>query len=276
MIESPGEVLRRHGLSARKSWGQHFLRAQHVHDAIVRASGAAPGQRVVEIGAGLGTLTSQLLATGAEVWAIERDRDLCEVLRKELGDAPNFRLVEADAVKFDYGTAADDAHPRPAIVGNLPYQLTGPLLFALLEHNERTGPWIVMVQLEVASRLAASPGNKVYGGVTIAIGRQRAVSPIVRVPPGAFLPPPKVESAVIRLDPRPQPLGVPVEDARFLGLVRTAFQQRRKTIANALTPLGPRDDVLQWCEAAGVDPSLRPERLTIEQFTALARARDGE
>ncbi len=276
MIESPAEVLRRHGLSARKSWGQHFLRAQHVHDAIVRASAAGPGTRVIEIGAGLGTLTSQLLDTGAEVWAIERDRDLCEVLRKELGERENFRLVEADAVRFDYASAADEQHPRPVVVGNLPYQLTGPLLFALLEHHERTGPWVVMVQLEVAQRLAAAPGSKVYGGVTIAIGRQRSVTSVVRVPPGAFLPPPKVDSAVIRLDARPQPLGVPVEDRRFLALVRAAFQQRRKTIANALTSLGPRDDVLQWCEAASVDPSLRPERLTIEQFTALARARDGE
>jgi 16S rRNA (adenine1518-N6/adenine1519-N6)-dimethyltransferase len=276
VIASPGEVLRRYGLSARKSWGQHFLVSPSVHDAIVRASEAAPGRRVVEIGAGLGTLTAQLLATGAEVWAIERDRDLCEVLRRELAEAPNLRLVEADAVAFDYGSAADDAHPRPVVVGNLPYQLTGPLLFALLEHHDRTGPWVVMVQAEVAQRLAAAPGSKTYGGVTIAIGRLRSVTPVVRVPPGAFLPPPKVDSAVIRLDPRPEPRGVPVEDRRFLALVRTAFQQRRKTIANALSPLGPRDDIRHWCEAAGVDPSMRPERLTIEQFTMLARARDGE
>jgi 16S rRNA (adenine1518-N6/adenine1519-N6)-dimethyltransferase len=276
VIEPPRDVLRRHGLSPRKSWGQHFLRSQSVHDAIVRASGAGPGARIVEIGAGLGTLTAELLATGAEVWAIERDRDLCEVLRQELGDAPGFRLFEADAVAFDYGSTADDAHPRPSVVGNLPYQLTGPLLFALLEHHEHTGPWVLMVQAEVASRLAASPGSKVYGGVTIAIGRQRSVTPVCRVPPGAFLPPPRVDSAVIRLDPRPQPRGVPVEDRRFLELVRTAFQQRRKTIANALGSFGPREDVLRWCAAAGVDPSLRPERLTVEHFTALARARDLE
>ena len=276
MIEAPGDVLRRHGLSARKSWGQHFLRSQHVHDAIVQASGAAPGQRVIEIGAGLGTLTSQLLATGAEVWAIERDRDLCEVLRKEFADAPALRLHEADAVRFDYASASDAAHPRPTVVGNLPYQITGPLLFALLEHHDRTGPWIVMVQAEVAQRLTAAPGSKIYGGVTIAMSRLRSISLVVKVPPGAFLPPPKVDSAVIRLDPRPEPRGVPVEDRRFLAFVRTAFQQRRKTIANALTPLAPREDVLRWCEAAGVDPQLRPERLTVEQFTMMARARDGE
>ena len=225
MIEAPGDVLRRHGLSARKSWGQHFLRSQHVHDAIVQASGAAPGQRVIEIGAGLGTLTSQLLATGAEVWAIERDRDLCEVLRKEFADAPALRLHEADAVRFDYASASDAAHPRPTVVGNLPYQITGPLLFALLEHHDRTGPWIVMVQAEVAQRLTAAPGSKIYGGVTIAMSRLRSISLVVKVPPGAFLPPPKVDSAVIRLDPRPEPRGVPVEDRRFLAFVRTAFQQ---------------------------------------------------
>lgn len=276
MIDPPGDVLRRHGLWARKSWGQHFLVAQNVHDAIVRASGAAAGRRVVEIGAGVGTLTGELLAAGAHVWAIERDRDLCDVLRKEFEGHDRLRLIEADAVKFDYGLASDPEHPRPTIVGNLPYQLTGPLLYALLEHHESTGAWIVMVQKEVADRLCAPPGSKVYGGVTIGMTRLRAVSEVVRAPPGAFLPPPKVQSAVLLLEPRVQPRGVPVDGVRFLELVRSAFQQRRKTIANALSSLAPRSDVMLWCEAAGVDPGLRPERLSVEDFTGLARARDGE
>jgi 16S rRNA (adenine1518-N6/adenine1519-N6)-dimethyltransferase len=124
------ELLRRHGLHARHSWGQNFLHAIEVHDAIVRASGAGPGMRVVEIGAGLGTLTDRLLTTGAEVWAIERDRDLCEVLRAELGDRPNFVLHEADAVRFDYASATGGSRCRRRSWATLPYQLTGPLLFA--------------------------------------------------------------------------------------------------------------------------------------------------
>lgn len=275
MIDSPREVMRRHGLSARKSWGQNFLHAMEVHRAIAVASGAAPGVRVVEIGAGLGTLTAHLLAAGAEVWAIERDRDLCEVLRKEFAGASGLTLHEADAVKFDYASAADEEHPRPPIVGNLPYHLTGPLLFALLRCDAVTGPWVVMVQKEVADRLCAPVGTKAYGGITIGLSRVRAIRKVVSVPPGAFMPPPRVDSAVIRLDPRPEPRGTVGDPDGFLHLVRTAFQMRRKTLHNALSPLGSKSAVAQWCEQAGVDPKLRPERLTPEDFAALQRAREG-
>jgi 16S rRNA (adenine1518-N6/adenine1519-N6)-dimethyltransferase len=275
-IASPAEVLRRHGLSARKSWGQNFLHAMEVHRAIAAASGAGPGVRVVEIGAGLGTLTAHLLATGAEVWAIERDRDLCEVLRKELGAEERLTLFEADAVKFAYERAADEQHPRPAIVGNLPYHLTGALLFALLEHHDVTGPWVVMVQREVADRLCAPPGSRTYGGITVGLSRVRAITRVVAVPPGAFVPAPRVSSAVIRLDPRTKPRGE-VGDARgFLELVRTAFQQRRKTLNNALTPLASRAEISRWCARTGIDPQLRPERLGPEDFAALQRAREDE
>ncbi len=274
MIEPPGRVLKRHGLAARKQWGQHFLRDPSVHAAIVAAAALDPADRVVEIGAGLGTLTAHLLQTGAEVWAIERDRDLCTVLRAELGDDPRFSLHEADAVRFDYTQTAGE---RPArVVGNLPYHLTGPLLFRLLEAHAATGPWVVMIQKEVADRLCASPGTKTYGGITVGLSRVRAIEWVARVPPGAFLPPPRVDSAVIRLSPRPQARGEVASEAGFLALVRAAFQRRRKTLLNALSSLGPKPRVLAWCEQAGVDPQLRPERLGPEQFAALQRAREAE
>jgi 16S rRNA (adenine1518-N6/adenine1519-N6)-dimethyltransferase len=267
-------VLRRHGLSARKQWGQHFLRDPSVHAAIVAAARLGPDDRVVEIGAGLGTLTAHLLQSGAEVWAIERDRDLCQVLRAELGEHPRLRLLEADAVRFDYSAAAGP-HP-PTIVGNLPYHLTGPLLFRLLEAHAVTGPWVVMIQKEVADRLCAAPGSKVYGGITAALSRVRDVVHVAHVPPGAFLPPPKVDSSVIRLDPRVAPRGEVASEAGYLALVRAAFQRRRKTLLNALGALAPRERVLGWCERAGVDPRLRPERLGPEEFAALQRAREAE
>lgn len=272
-IPSPGELLRKHGLAPRKSWGQNFLHDRSVHAHIVRASGAAPGTRVVEIGAGLGTLTCHLLATGAQVWAIERDRDLCTVLRAELGHLETFRLFEHDAVKYDYAQAADEAHPRPSIVGNLPYQLTGPLLFKLLSHDRQTGPWVVMVQKEVADRLCASPGSKRYGGLTAAMSRVRSLRKVCDVGPGSFLPPPRVDSAVVRLDPLPEPRGEVPDHAAYLDLVRKAFQQRRKTLLNSLSVLGSKDEVRAWCAEAGIDPGLRPERLGPEEFAALARAR---
>lgn len=276
MIESPASLLRRYGMSARKSWGQNFLHAMEVHRAIALAAVDRPGRRVVEIGAGLGTLTAHLLAAGGDVWAIERDRDLCNVLRQEFADTANFRLLEADAVKFDYTQAIEPGFDAPAIVGNLPYHLTAPLLYTLLNVHAVTGPWVVMVQKEVADRMCAPPGNKTYGSMTVGLSRLRAITKVMSVPPGSFIPPPRVDSAVVRLDPRPEPLGRVSDDAAFLNLVQTCFQRRRKTLANALTALGPRDEVLGWCRVANVDPSLRPERLSVSEFAALQRARELE
>ncbi len=288
-IPSPGELLRRHGLAPRKSWGQNFLHAREINLEIAAAAGASkPGAHIIEIGAGLGTLTAHLLAAGANVDAIERDRDLCTVLRGELGDLPNFRLHEADAVRFDYSALAreqaaragepagapPESRLRPAVVGNLPYQLTGVLLFTLLDHDAATGPWIVMVQREVADRMCSEPGSKRYGGVTAALSRVRAIRRVCQVSRGCFLPPPRVDSAVIRLDPRPAPLGEIADPKGYLQLVRTCFQRRRKTLANALLGVADRDQARAWIAEAGLDPKIRPERLGPEQFAALQRARE--
>ena len=281
-IPSPGELLRRHGMAPRKSWGQNFLHAREIHLEIVAAcrQRSDQPQAVIEIGAGLGTLTAHLLAAGLEVHAIERDRDLCEVLRIELGGLPGFHLHEADAVRFDYGEAARSliasGHAKPAIVGNLPYQLTGALLFSLLDYDALTGPWVVMVQREVADRLCAAPGSKTYGGATVSLSRVRAIRRVCAVNRGCFLPPPQVDSAVIRLDPRPEPRGEVGDPQAFLGLVRSAFQRRRKTLANALAGLGEREQVLRWIASAELDPGIRPERLGPEQFAALQRAREAD
>ncbi len=273
MIERPEVVLRRHGIRARHSWGQNFLRSPEVLREIVEASAARPGIRVVEIGAGLGTLTGALLATGAEVWAVERDRDLCQVLRQEFVDQTRLQLFEADAVRFDYGTAAEGG-ARPVIVGNLPYQITGPLLFGLLAFHTQTGPWIVMVQKEVADRLCAEPGSRRYGGATVLLSHQRVISRVCEAPRQCFLPPPKVDSAVIRFDPLPQPRGEVGDVEAFRVLVRTAFQRRRKVLTNCLGALASADEVRHWCALAGIDPKVRPERLSCEQFAALQRARE--
>jgi 16S rRNA (adenine1518-N6/adenine1519-N6)-dimethyltransferase len=281
-IPSPGELLRRHGMAPRKSWGQNFLHAREIHQEIVAAcrQQTTQPQAVIEIGAGLGTLTAHLLAAGLEVHAIERDRDLCEVLRVELGGLPGFHLHEADAVRFDYAELATSlistGHAKPAIVGNLPYQLTGVLLFALLEYDAQTGPWVVMVQREVADRLCAEPGSKTYGGATASLSRVRAIRRVCAVNRGCFVPAPHVDSAVIRLDPRAEPRGEVRDPTAFLALVRSAFQRRRKTLANALAGVGEREQVLRWIASAGLDPGIRPERLGPEQFAALQRAREAE
>lgn len=275
-IPTPGEVLRRHGLSPRKSWGQNFLHDREVHRQIVAACEIEAGARVVEIGAGLGTLTAHLLDAGAEVWAIERDRDLCTVLRAELGEAPGFRLLEADAVRFDYAQTVDPERSRPIIVGNLPYHLTGPLLFRLLDYDAKLGRWVIMVQREVAERLAAQPGSKTYGGITVVLSRVRSIRRVCSVGRGSFLPPPRVDSAVVCLEPRAEPRGRVRDPEAFRTLVRAAFQRRRKTLLNALSSLADRDRVRAWCEHAGIDSTLRPERLGPEEFAALQRAREAE
>ncbi|MFO7564301.1 MAG: 16S rRNA (adenine(1518)-N(6)/adenine(1519)-N(6))-dimethyltransferase RsmA [Enhygromyxa sp.] len=279
-IPSPGELLRRHGLAPRKSWGQNFLRAPEILAEITAAAHARPGHTIIEIGAGLGTLTAYLLAAGARVEAIERDRDLCKVLRAELGEREPFVLHEADAVRFDYSDIArariEAGEAPPSVVGNLPYQLTGALLFALLEHHDLTGPWIIMVQREVAERLCAEPGSKRYGGVTAALSRIRGISWVCAVHRSCFLPPPRVDSAVIRLDPLPEPRGLVEDQAAYLALVRACFQRRRKTLVNALAGIASREQALRWIAEAGLDPKIRPERLGPEQFAALARAREQE
>lgn len=272
---SPAELMAKHGVSARKSWGQNFLHDPHIVDRIVAAAAATQPMRIVEIGAGLGAITHRLVEL-CPVWAIERDRDLCEVLRNEFSSNQNFSLHEADAVKFNYESAREGlaATQLPTIVGNLPYQLTGPLLFKLLESHEHTGPWIVMIQREVADRLTAEPGSRTYGGATAAISRERSIQLVTRVPPGCFTPAPRVQSCVIRLDPRPQPLGEVAQRKGYLQLVRSAFQGRRKTLRNSLAQLADKARVESWCASAGIDPSLRPERLGPEQFAALQRARE--
>jgi len=271
----PGEVLRRHGMTARKSWGQHFLHDPGILGAIVAAIDPGRGRRIVEIGAGLGTLTTRLLAAGAEVWAVERDRDMCNVLREELKPFERHTLHEADAVKFDYAAAQRDGVPAD-IVGNLPYHLTGKLMFKLLADNDRTGRWVVMVQREVARRMCAQPGTKQYGSLTVALSRLRQLRPVIDAPPGAFLPPPKVDSAVVQLDARDKPRGEVADPEGFEFLVRTAFQQRRKTLLNALSALAGKDRARAWCETTGIDPGLRPERLEPEAFAALQRAREAD
>ncbi|MEZ4448576.1 MAG: 16S rRNA (adenine(1518)-N(6)/adenine(1519)-N(6))-dimethyltransferase RsmA [Nannocystaceae bacterium] len=279
MIASPPELLRRYGLAARHSWGQNFLHEPAIHRAIVGAAEARPGLRIVEIGAGLGTLTAPMLAAGAEVWAIERDRDLCGVLRAELGSSPKFRLFEADAVRFDYASALEGLAEgeRPTIVGNLPYQITGPLLFALLAHHAVTGPWVVMIQREVADRLCAEPGSRTYGGPTVMLSRSRRISTVIQAGRACFVPRPRVDSTVILLEPRASPRGGAVGDEEGLRrLVQAAFQQRRKQLLNALSGLGGREAAVRWCEVAGIDPQVRPERLGPEAFAALQRAREGD
>ena len=264
----PRSILRRHGLRPQKAWSQNFLVSQGIMQAIVAAVPAEPGDWVVEIGAGPGTLTKALRAAGFKVAAIERDREFIKVLEAEFAGDEGVRILAADAVRTDYAGLIVE---KPfCVVGNLPYHLSTPILFRLLEARESIKAFVLMLQREVAARLCSAVGEKNYGVLAVQIQRLTEVRIMRRVPPGAFFPAPKVESAVVRFDVLSTPCP-PVRDERaFSALVRGAFSTRRKMLLNCLARLYPQEMAVAALEELGLDPKRRPQELTIEQFAALS------
>jgi 16S rRNA (adenine1518-N6/adenine1519-N6)-dimethyltransferase len=265
---SPRTLLEKYGLRAKKSWGQNFLGDEEILAHIASIAVDAPGVRVVELGAGLGHLTAALLARGADVIAVERDRDMAAVLRGELGG--RVRLLEADAARLDYRQVADGG--EIVVAGNLPYHLTSPILFSLLDQAGLVRRAVFLLQREVAERLAARPGTKDWGLLSVLLQHRSDVSIERYVPRGAFLPPPKVDSAVLRLafrEPR-----IPVHDeVLFRRLVKAGFAQRRKVLANALASarIASDEQLAAALERAGIDPRRRGETLTVEEWVSLER-----
>lgn len=271
-MADPREVLRRHGLWAKKSWGQNFLVDKRALAEITRASGAGPGDLVVEIGAGLGTLTEVLAGTGAHVIAVERDRDMVAVLRAELGADARIDIAEANALLYDYAALAGPAGRKPIVVGNLPYQIASQLLFRLLDARASIARIVVMLQKEMAERIVAAPGTKEYGALSVMV-RSVGVPKIVwKLSPGAFHPPPKVSSAVLRVE-LDGATRVPIADeAWFSKVVHAAFGQRRKTLRNALRTVAAPEAIERAFAALPLDGNRRGETLDVEAFARLAAA----
>ncbi len=251
---------------ARKRFGQNFLHDDAIIDAIITAISPEPNQHLVEIGPGRGALTAPLLASGARLDVIELDRDLAPLLVTQFKDADNLTLHNADALQFNYLPLAADGE-KLRVIGNLPYNITTPLLFHLLEQSAVIDDMCFMLQKEVVERICAVPGSKQYGRLTIMLQYQCAAEALFDVPPEAFDPPPKVNSAIIYLQPRSKPLGGQVDSVQLNKLVTQAFSQRRKTIANTLKKLVNPDQL----KSVDVSPEQRPETVSIEQFVALAR-----
>jgi 16S rRNA (adenine1518-N6/adenine1519-N6)-dimethyltransferase len=266
---SPRALLEKYGLRAKKSWGQNFLGDEAILDHIARLAVEREGDPVIELGGGLGHLTARLVARGARVTVIERDRDMAAVLRGELGD--RITLVEADAARVDYAAIARDGGVN--VVGNLPYHLTSPILFSLLDQAQAISRAVFLVQREVAERLAAEPGSRDWGVLSVFLQREADVSIERIVPPGAFVPPPKVDSAVIRVRFR-APVDPIVDGARFRRLVKAGFGQRRKTLGNALRAgnVAEPEALAAALDRARVDPARRAETLTLAEWAALDRA----
>jgi 16S rRNA (adenine1518-N6/adenine1519-N6)-dimethyltransferase len=254
---SPGEGHHR----ARKRFGQHFLADESVIDGIVAAIDPRPGEALVEIGPGLGAMTNPLVARSERLTVVELDRDLAARLRKR----PELQVVESDVLKVDFAALADSAGHKLRIVGNLPYNISTPILFHLLTFVEHVVDQHFMLQKEVVDRMAAAPGNKDFGRLSVMLQWRYAIESVLDVPPEAFDPPPRVDSAVVRMVPLASPDGL---DADLLGkLVTVAFSQRRKLLRHTLG---------RWLEERGFaghfDTQRRAEEVPVAEYLALARA----
>jgi 16S rRNA (adenine1518-N6/adenine1519-N6)-dimethyltransferase len=253
----------------RRRFGQHFLHDPAVIERILAALAIRPGDHLVEIGPGRGALTEQLLSHGdCTLDAIEIDRDLAAQLAGEFAGSAQRALHLADALEFDFTRLAAERGGRLRIIGNLPYNISTPLLFRLLAQLGAIIDLHVMLQREVVARLAARPGGGDYGRLTVMLAPWVRVERLFDLGPGAFQPPPAVWSAVARITVRPAPLFA--VNARYGEVVGAAFSQRRKTLRNALKALLAREEIL----ACGIDPGARPETLTPQEFNTLADTLD--
>ena len=267
--------MARAGLRFHKKLGQNFLIDGHVVSRMVDAAGIGPGDPVLEIGPGIGTLTEELLLRGSLVLAMELDRTFFQVLQEEFQDSGRFHLLEGDALKLDPGPVMASLAPGRTwqLVANLPYYITGPLLQRFLRTNLPIECLTIMVQKEVAERIMAAPGSSAYGALTLLVALYAEPSLIMSVPASSFLPAPKVDSAVVQLKRKEAgPLTAAQKD-RLNALIRLAFEQRRKMVIKAIErgSGATRADVLRAFEARGLDPRARAENLSLADFTFLAQ-----
>ena len=265
---SPSHHVQSDGFAAKakKHLGQNFLHEQSIIDKIVQAVNPKPGDRLVEIGPGQGAITFPLLDRHGELTVIEFDRDLIAPLTEAARSHGDLTVVHRDVLRVDFGALADGGRIR--LVGNLPYNLSSPILFHALDHAASISDMTFMLQKEVVERMASEPGSKVYGRLSVMLQAYGTVTPLFTVPPEAFRPAPKVDSAVVRLVPLP-PESIAVRDrGGFERVVRDAFGQRRKTLRNALSKLCDAGAI----EAAGIRPDARAEQIEVGDFIRLANS----
>ena len=270
------QELRSRGVSPKRGLGQHFLIDQGIAQKIVRLADLEPEDCLVEIGPGMGVLTFLMLPLVKKVVAVELDQGMAEWLREKAEGMASLTVVRQDALSFDFATVARDAGRKIKVVANLPYNISTPVIFRLLENREAVSRLTLMLQREVAQRISAPPGNKAYGPLSIFTQLYTSPKIMMRVPPEAFYPRPKVESALVRFEILERPR-ITINDADFFQkVVRASFAQRRKTLLNALKgsslALGPKDKVAAALEAIGIDPCRRAETLDLVEFQRLAEA----
>ncbi len=272
---SPQEYFRITGRRPRKALGQHFLTQPKTAEKIVRAAEILPEDVVVEVGPGLGILTAFVAGTCRRLHLVEVDPDLAQIVEQALqGKEGSVRVHRMDILHFDWSQLAQETQRRLVVLGNLPYHISSPLMFRILEHRRSVHHGVFMVQREVGRRLAAAPGSKDYGVLSVLLSLYGRVEPLFPVGPGQFYPPPKVESLVLRIDFPEEQCDLKEVDFKLLrSLVNAVFQKRRKTLVNSLIGFHglKAAQARKALEAAGMDPGIRPEAVVPEAYATLAR-----
>jgi 16S rRNA (adenine1518-N6/adenine1519-N6)-dimethyltransferase len=248
--------------------GQNFIKDFRVIDRIVEVSGLSSDDEVIEIGPGLGALTYSLVNKAGRVIAIEKDKKLTDHLGELLSDYPNFELINQDALKTDYSTVFTGKKLK--VIANLPYSVSSPLLFKLLEARKYISTMVLMLQLEVGKRITAGPGGKTYGSISVILQTHMEIAREFKVSPESFWPRPKVDSVVLKLTPLKAPRVSVSDEKLFERVVRAAFSSRRKMIGNSLQSIMSKETALEALELSGIDSKRRAETVTIEEFGVLA------
>lgn len=264
---SPAQLMQRYGLRAKKHFGQCFLHEASVAKRIVEAIANDKERPIVEIGAGLGALTSLLATRFKKIYAIERDRDLVRVLKKEFENT-NVEIIEANALTFDFSQFNEEI----SVIGNLPYNISSPLLFHLMKHRAAISDITVMLQKELAQRLLAKPNSREYGAPTITLGVYADISLVVHAGKGAFTPAPNVDSTVLHLALKNETNLSLAAEGIFELLVRSAFSSRRKKLRKALQSQFELKDIDHAFEEADIDANKRAEQLSIDDFIRLTES----
>ena len=264
-------ICKRFDIKMSKKLGQNFLIKRGIVDEIVHAAELTPGEPVLEVGPGIGTLTQGLAQSGADVTAIELDRRLLEVLDTTLASYDNVRIVHGDVLKLDVPTIMN--HKPFKVVANLPYYITTPIIMSLLESKLPIERLVVMVQKEVAQRMVAQPGTKDYGALSVAVQYYTEPDIVLDVPPKSFLPAPAVTSSVIRCVLRDKPPVDVIDEKLFFRVVKAGFAQRRKTFSNTMKTTGlSKDRIEELLEKANIDGQRRGETFTLQEFADVANA----
>ena len=269
------DILKKYNITANKKLGQNFLINDDVIENIVKAANIKKDDLIIEIGPGLGTLTKKLLEEAGKVICIELDKKMLVVLNDRFKFYDNFKLINEDILQVNLKMLIEQEKQENLknvkIVANLPYYITTPIIMKLLEDRLDIESITVMVQKEVAQRMAANPGSKTYGALSVAVQYYTIPKIALYVPPRSFMPPPEVDSVVVNCKVRPQPAVDLIDEKMFFRVVKAAFGQRRKTLNNALKSMGvDKNTIADILTRAGIEPSRRGETLTMEEFAAIS------